>query len=412
MKPFICLTACVFASGVVSWPAQAQLTSPAAPAPSLAGAVEAAWQRAALSKEAEGHRSRAEAARPAATSWWAAPPALELSHRDDRALSNAGKRETGVAVSWPLWLPGQRVARGATVDAAAAQASVAVRAGRLRVAGEVREAAWLIIAQQAALTQAEAQVKALQQLANDVERRVRAGDLARADALAANAERLAAVAERTALRQQLHAARTRWATLTGLGATLDSNALDESAGVSAATSLPHPELELAGAMTEHARKRLDLTRVSRRDAPELTLGVRHDAAGGIEPTNNSLVLALRLPFGTADRNRPLQAAAMSELDIAQATEQRLRERLEADASDARNAVLSAEQQLSAERERARLLRERASLIERAFRAGEFALPEVLRALAAATQADTAAARQQVMVGLARARLLQTLGVMP
>lgn len=420
MKTFPWLTACMVASGVMIWSVQAQPalsaepapTVRAAPATSLAAAVEAAWQRAVLAREIEGQRERAEAARPSATSWWAAPPALELSHRDDRWQTNAGRRESGVAIAWPLWLPGQRGARGAVVDAARAQASSAAASARLRIAGEVREAAWQVIAQQAALTQVDAQVKALQQLADDVERRVRAGDLARADALATQAERLAAVAQRTELQQQLLAASARWGTLTGSDVTLDMAALDESYHAKAVPSAPHPEIELAALGSEYARRRLDLVQVSRRDAPELTLGVRQDAAGRAEPAQNSLVFGLRLPFGTADRNQPLRVAAQSELDIAQVSEERLRERVEADAKAAHHAVQSAEQQVVTERERARLLRERASLIERAFRAGEFALPDLLRALAAAAQADTAAARQQATLGMARARLLQTLGVMP
>ena len=40
------------------------------------------------------------------------------------------------------------------------------------------------------------------------------------------------------------------------------------------------------------------------------------------------------------------------------------------------------------------------------------VPELLRALAAATQADTSFARQQVALGLARARLQQSLGILP
>ena len=68
--------------------------------------------------------------------------------------------------------------------------------------------------------------------------------------------------------------------------------------------------------------------------------------------------------------------------------------------------------LEAERQRSALLRERATLIDRSFKAGETPLPELLRALAAATQADTSFARQQVAVGLARARLQQSLGILP
>ena len=73
---------------------------------------------------------------------------------------------------------------------------------------------------------------------------------------------------------------------------------------------------------------------------------------------------------------------------------------------------SAEAQLDAETARAGLLRERASLIDKSFRAGETPLPELLRALAAAAQADSAAARQTAALGLARARLQQALGLFP
>ena len=98
--------------------------------------------------------------------------------------------------------------------------------------------------------------------------------------------------------------------------------------------------------------------------------------------------------------------------MAVTTKQRTEERLAADAAMAQAAVQSAEQQLEAERQRSALLRERASLIDRSFKAGETPLPELLRALAAATQADTSFARQQVALGLARARLQQSLGILP
>ena len=53
-----------------------------------------------------------------------------------------------------------------------------------------------------------------------------------------------------------------------------------------------------------------------------------------------------------------------------------------------------------------------SLIDKSFRAGETPLPDLLRALAAAAQADSAVARQTAALGLARARLQQTLGLLP
>jgi len=378
---------------------------------SLRAALEAAWQRDVSATEANGQRRRAEAERMTTSRLWAAPPALELSHRDDRLQRNAGRREIEVGIAVPLWLPGQRTARADTANAAAAQAYAAEQLARLRLAGEVREAAWQVAAQQAELAQADAQATALRQLADDVERRVHAGDLARADSLAAQAEHLAALAALADARQRLLAARARWTLLTGLtappdlsGATTPDDAEPDLA--------QHPEGQFASQSTELARKRLDLTRHSRREAPELTLGLRQDMPGRAEPSQGSLVVGLRLPWGTDERNQPLEAMASSELATAQTHEQRLRERLQSDIASARGAQRSAQAQLDAETARARLLRERATLIDKSFRAGETQLPDLLRALAAAAQADSAVARQTAALGLAHARLQQALGTLP
>jgi cobalt-zinc-cadmium efflux system outer membrane protein len=393
--------------------ATASAPPPSTAAVTLAAAVDAAWQRAVVARETHGQRQRAEADRRAASSLWAAPPALELNHRDDRWQRNAGQRETEIGLAWPLWLPGQRAARGAAAEAGVALADQAQAAARLRIAGEVREAAWAWKAHQAEAAQADALVDSLKALADDVERRVRAGDLARADALAARAELLGAVAQQSDAQQRLLAVRTRWELLTGL----DAPPLFEAPTPVDAAPAPdrfetHPELRLAAGSTEHARRRLEALRTGRRDAPELKLGVRQEVPGRAEPSQGSLAVGLRVPFGTADRNQPLEAAALAELDVAQTSEQRWRERLAAEASAARAATHAAEQQLGAERDRAALLRERAQLIDKSFRAGESPLPDLLRALAAAAQADAALARQQAALGLARARLQQALGLLP
>lgn len=419
------LAACAIAGGLWLGPATAQTppTSDQPPAPgptapaatvtvSLAAALDAAWQRAVAARESEGERRRAHADRSAAGSLWTAPPALELSHRNDRWQRSTGNRETEIGIAVPLWLPGQRAARVAAADAALSQAGAAERAARLRLAGELREAAWSLSALSAEAAQVDAQAAALAQVLADVERRVRAGDLARADALAAEAELLAAQAQQAEVHQRVQAARTRWKLLTGITAMPDIGTPGTADNPAAAPATVHPELEHARQATEQARRRLALVRQSRRDAPELTLGVRQDVPGRAEPTQNSLVVGLRLPFGTDDRNRPLEAAALSELDIAQTTEQRLGDRLEAEQAAARDALRSAQAQADAEAARARLLRERALLIDKSFRAGETPLPDLLRALAAAAQADSAAARQIAALGLARARLQQALGLLP
>lgn len=418
MKPTLWLAACALASGALVTSVWAQASPPdlsgaasRVKTMALAIAADAAWQRAVLAREVQGQRQRADAALLASGNPWAAPPALELSHRDDRWQRGAGRRETEVGLVWPLWLPQQRAAHRAAAQAGSVVAELAQSAGRLRVAGEVREAAWALVAQQAELGQTDALVRSVQALADDVDRRMRAGDLARADSMAARAELLGSMVQQAEAHQRLFAARTRWTVLTGLEEPpiADTSAAEPTA---ADAGEAHPELQLAAQATELARTRVEQVRASGRDAPELKVSYRHDVPGRAEPVQGSLGIGLRLPFGTDGRNQPLLAAALSELDVAQTNEQRTQERLAAELAAARAALQTVEQLLAAEQGRVGLLRERAELIDKSFRAGESPLPDLLRALGAAAQADFALTRQQVALGLARARIQQAQGLLP
>jgi len=371
-------------------------------------------------RETSGLRQLAEADRTAATAWWAGDPSLELGYRHDRWHRNQGERETELAVAWPLWLPGQRSARVAVADAGLAHAEQTQQAARWRLAGEVRDAAWSVLARQSEHRLAQDAVETLTALARDISRRVEAGELAPADALAARAELLeAAAAEAEALRQWA-ATRRQWTVLTGLTALpAEVQAPDDALAQAAPPDTPapgsldrHPELRRAQAAVEQARRRLALVDVSRREPPELSVGLRREVPGRTEPSQASVGVALRIPLGTAARNRVLDAEARSALDVAEATATQLRERLEAELQAARDAWVSAQTQWQATRERAALLRQRAQMIDRSFQAGEDALPDLLRALSAAAQAEAALARQYAALGLARARTQQALGQLP
>ncbi|MDZ4361248.1 MAG: TolC family protein, partial [Variovorax sp.] len=308
---------------------------------------------------------------------------------------------------------GQRDARAAAADAESKLADAGAQAARLRVAGQVREVAWKLSAAEAEVAAVAAQARYLKGIADDVQRRVQAGDLARADALAARAELLEASSVQSDAEQRLQAARAQWRTLTGFDA-VPKVQVPPTASVSTA-ALPaeeHPELRLAAQSVERARKRLDAVNLSRRDPPELSLKYREESPGFGEAAQRGIGIGLRIPFGTDSRNAPLQAAATGDLDIAEATEQRLRERHDADLALARSALQRTAQQLDATRDRASLLRERARLVDASFKAGETSLPDLLRAANAAAQADAALARQQAALGLAHAQLQQALGLLP
>lgn len=377
----------------------------------LASAVERAWNRAVASVEAAGISRQATAEKKASSALWAAPPSVELSHRNDRLQSNNGARETEVALAVPLWLPGQKSAKQQAADSLSSLSQLSEAEGKLRVAEVVRELHWQIAELQASQSLSKQQTSTFAAIASDVDKRVKAGDLARADALAAKGELLSAQAAQSQAETQLEAAKRQWTALTGLAQTPDAT-FASAESPSPRQLAEHPELLRAEQQVDLARKRLDLVAKSNRSAPELITKFRQDIPGHGQGSAYSLGLAVRIPFGTDDRNAPLQAAALTELDIAQRKEQVLRAQLSARMESAKAAAAASQLQLQTEREKASLLNERAKLIRASFNAGETSLPELLRAAIAAAQADYSAARQEAAFGLARARLQQAYGQLP
>lgn len=374
---------------------------------SFSQALNAAWSRSLEQAEALGRQRRAEADRQLADSWLAAPPSVALSQRQGHgAISD--QRETELGVAAPLWRPGQREANGLSAQAEAEWAAAAERAARLRLAGQLREAAGKLHLLEAEARQAELQQQLLEQVAADVQRRVKAGDLAPADGLAARAEALAAAGQQRELQQALAAQRSAWQVLTGL----QQASAQETAPAAEPELDSHPELLMAEAAVQRANQRLAQVRSQRSAAPELGVGVRQERPGQGQPGQNSVTLSLRIPIGTDTHSRPQEAVALAEQDLALAQRLRVRQQLDADLLLARQALATARAQTGAEGERASLLRQRAAWLDQAFKAGETALPELLRALSAAAQAEASAARQQAALALAEARLQQAFGLIP
>jgi cobalt-zinc-cadmium efflux system outer membrane protein len=396
----------VLAAGALSCAAVAQPISSSVP--SMSQAVESAWQRSLEASEASGQQRRAQAEQGAADAWLAAAPSLELQQREGRRHSDGRETELGLAL--PLWRPGQRARAGQAAQAEIDWGTAAEQAARWRLAGAVREAAAGVRAQASEAGLTGLRQGLLQRLSDDVARRVQAGELAPADALAARADLVEAEAQDAEARQRLQALRSRWQLLTGLAE------LPAAAAEPPATATPpldeHPELRLALQTLERARQRLALVQAQRDAAPELGLSWRQERPGQGAATQHSVALGLRMPFGGEAHSQPRLSAALAEQDLAYALVQRSRERLGVELELARSQLLSGREQSRLGDERAALLRERAGLITTSFKAGETALPELLRAVNAAAQAETSAARQQAALGLALARYQQAAGILP
>ena len=394
----------------------------AANSTTLKQAFDAAWQRQPEALAQLARQDAAAAAQQAATRWTAEPVALELSSKTDRLNQNLGRDETVAGISVALWLPGERTRTLAVADAQARAATSRVRAAQLRTAAQVREAYW--VWQRAHLDHglAGALLSQAQQLAKDVAKRVRAGDMARADqhqADGALASAEAALAEATGARVS---AAQRLRALTGwMPQTAAQPATGVAAGAEPVPAVPadadqlyarHPVVAELQDSAELAQRSAELAHVQTRANPELTLAASRDRGQWDEAYQHSITLGLRIPLGSSSSNLAKRASAQADAIEAEALARLERERLQGDVEAARVGLASAQTQLEASQQRAQLARESRTFFQKSFQLGETDLPTRLRIEREAIDAERQVARSQIDRAAAQSALLQTLGLLP
>ena len=379
-------------------------------AQTLADALEQAWvrqpQTAALTAREDEARARAELA----AGFTPAPPALSLSSLNDRLNRNRGKQEWEAEMAVPLWLPGQKAARESEAESAMAEVAARSKALRLQLAGEVREAWWTIAAARNARDLSARRAETAHALDDDVQRRYKAGDLARIDANLAQSERLAAAAEAIEAKAALLAAEQAWHNLTGT--STPAVLAEERAVPVREPSEDHPLLAAAAAAARTARSKQRVAEETRRDAPEFAVRVVRERGDFSEPYANLVGVKLTIPFSSGPRVRQESAAARAETSQADAELALARHRLQLDVDRARLDLAAAERQLAMARERRELAADNLGLTEKSFALGETDLTTLLRVRAGAFEAEAFLNRQQVARAAAQSRLKQVLGVLP
>jgi cobalt-zinc-cadmium efflux system outer membrane protein len=376
---------------------------------SLRDAVEAAWARQPAFRSQTARLEELDARRLAANALTPEPPALGLENWSDRIFQNDGFRKYSGELALPLWLPGQRARLNSSVTAEQAQLGEAIRAAKLKIAGEVREAYW-----QARIGENERQIaqrkaEEASVLARDTERRVRAGTLARIDLnQARGAEQLARAAGAEA-QARAYRAQGALTVLTGQS-MLPSD--EESAASGELDVAAHPQLAAIERAASSARERLLTAQSVSRDAPELGVGMFRERPESPARFENVLTIRVRIPFATEARNRPRIAAANAELIELQAALEREQARVLAELDATRRELEAARSALGFAETRFRLAQDSQALADRAFKLGEFDLPSRLRAENDRFDAELAFTRARAEVGRAVSRLNQAYGVLP
>ncbi|MDW5536690.1 TolC family protein [Azospirillum lipoferum] len=377
-------------------------------AQTLRDAVEGAWRLNPEIRSLEARRGQAVAQRGAGESLVPAAPAVTLRHITDMVGRNVGRREYEAEVGVPLWLPGQGTATVRAADALLARTDAEIAARQLAIAGEVRTALWQIALLERRVELARQRLAVARRLEADTKRSSKAGETSEADHQLARGEALAVAAEVRDEELSLEEARQAFRTLTG--ATVPKATPEPLIGEQPLDR--HPALQAARLGVRSAQAQRQLVDLTTRDSPEVGVLARKERDVRGERFDTIVGLSMRIPFSVDAVNALKRAEAATEVVRSEAEQANAERTIETEIRQARLAHQAATERLSIVRDRAAALKGRLSIVERARKGGEISLVEFVRAQEAAFEAELARATAEIQVGAARARLNQSLGVLP
>lgn len=399
--PLCCLTANVYAEELGPLETDGKL--------SLAEALQKAFERNPRQQVLQAEHLTVESRKLHADSALPGAPAVSVLHQNDVG-GNGHLSEWEAALELPIWLPGQRAAREAVARVARGGLEANSAGLKLYVAGQLRDAVWDLAMNANAVDLAKQRWQTAESLQHDVERRHQAGELARTDVLLARNETLQAQSMLVRAQAELKHAEHRYWMLTGLknlpattSETLsDRTELDER----------HPLLAENAqrvALTEEER---NLTRVQKRENPQVVVNARHERGAFDSEYNDSVGLAVRIPLDSDVRSAPMLAGA--EMAVAQAMSEREQLML-----TLRTALHEAEHNLEVTRaelavfeEQDRLTQDNLRLAKKAFDLGESDLVSLMRVQMLAYEAERAVGSRKIQLQWDIAKYNQAVGVLP
>lgn len=382
-----------------------------APLSGMRQALDAAWARQPQAQAWVERQNAAQAQLDAARSVTPGPSSLSVSQLQDKLNQNRGQQEWELEWATPLWLPGQRAAQTSEAEQQVTSTHSQALALRWQLAGEVRQAWWAAASAQTAWTLAKQKVETAHALAQTVTRRVQAGDLARLDGNLAQAEWLSAQVDELTARQSATQTQQALEALTGL--TVHPSTEPEALLDRTQPDLTqHPSLMAHSSALQVAQSRLSVLQKSQRGAPELALRWNSQRGDRHEPYAQAVGVKLTVPLSSTPLVNRDQALARAELAQADAELAQAATRIQMAIQQAQQELDSAAQQLQLAQQRQALTQDNLQLAQRAFDLGEADLPTLLRARAAAYDAQSATQQQTIALAAAHSRVLQAQGVLP
>lgn len=377
---------------------------------SLGAVVEKAFERNPQQYVLQAGETGVAARADYAGSTLPAAPSVLLNHQSDVIGSGNNLREWGAALEFHVWMPGQRAAREAVARDARGGLEASRSSLKLELAGQVRESVWDIAMNANAAELAGQRLKTAELLQLDVEKRWKAGELAKTDLMLAQNETLQAQTAMLRAQAELKHAEHRYWMLTGLK-QLPAKA-EESLSPTSEIENNHPRLADVSSKVTLAEGERDLVRLEKRDNPQVMISARRERGAFDSEYDNSVGLAIRVPLDAQVRSAPLLANAEMGVAHAMSTRDQLMLMLQASLHEAEHNLEVTRSELKIVEEQNRLAQESMRLAKKAFDLGESDLVSLLRVQAMAREAEQALRSRQTQLQWDIARYNQAVGVLP
>jgi outer membrane protein TolC len=264
--------------------------------------------------------------------WFPASTQLSGFHLSDRPLDDTGMYENEVALSFPLWMPGEKKSQSMLVERLSTSESAAEAEFQWQLSSQVRKSLWSLLMAKRQWELAVEQEGRLSAVLEQATIFAEAGDLAEGDRLAVVQELAVWKAETLSLEAEFQDAARHYRALTG--ATDLPERYLEKLNDNREIDADHPALFRAANRLEEVSARLEVLSKGNDFRPALQLfwrGTRPDHQG---PSISALGVGFEIPLGRSPRKRPQVALANEELARAEALWLRLKRQLDLDLHEA------------------------------------------------------------------------------
>jgi outer membrane protein TolC len=379
------------------------------PSLQLSEVLEKAYARTPMQASLQSRDVMVSAKNRVANAMLPSAPAVGVIHQNDAIGSGRGERDWQAELELPVWQPKQRDNRLKVAEAIQSSTSASRQSLKLQVAGQLREALWNIAANDNNLSLAMNKLQVAKKLQSDVDKRYRAGELAKTDAMLAEQEVLRVEKEKVRAEAEVMHARHRYYLLTGLR-ELPASYEEKQSSLEDYSQSPiwlETQSKLGLAETER-----DLAQVESHENMRVLLNVRNSKGAFDTTDNNSVGVHVRVPFGGEASAAPIRAAAEMVVGNALTEREAMRFELEAAMHEAEHNLSVSRAELSIATKQHEIAKESLTLAQKAFQLGETDLVSLLRVQAQTFEAARAFTTRQIQVQWDIARYNQTVGVLP